>query len=211
MGPPIPSESIVIKMSSKIFALALLVASTQALSLKAIIRNTPEVTECLAGTGDWFSDISLNVSPYPVKVAEGESITIDGQFTLKQTVVTGSKLKLKLKGKTTFGLLPIPCLPINENLELGSCEYDLDKIVADLAASGACEQFLPEGQECSLPLNPGVYAGGDEPLVLTLPAIPDILIPILQPLKALVGEVYGVLPDGTEIACLGATVDMTFG
>merc|ERR1711944_397892 len=195
MGPPIPSESIVIKMSSKIFALALLVASTQALSLKAIIRNTPEVTECLAGTGDWFSDISLNVSPYPVKVAEGESITIDGQFTLKQTVVTGSKLKLKLKGKTTFGLLPIPCLPINE----------------DLAASGACEQFLPEGQECSLPLNPGIYAGGDEPLVLTLPAIPDILIPILQPLKALVGEVYGVLPDGTEIACLGATVDMTFG
>ena len=102
-------------------------------------------------------------------------------------------------------------LQINENLNLGSCEYELEKILYDLEASGKCEEFLPEGQSCSLPLGPGVYAGGDIPLEIELPEIPEILIPILSPLKALIGEVYGVLPDGTEIACLGATVDMTFG
>lgn len=102
-------------------------------------------------------------------------------------------------------------LQINENLNLGSCEYELEKILYDLEASGKCEEFLPAGQSCSLPLGPGVYAGGDIPLEIELPEIPEILIPILSPLKALIGEVYGVLPDGTEIACLGATVDMTFG
>merc|ERR1712213_232442 len=184
----------VIMMSSKIFVLALLAASSQAFKLKAIVRNTPEVTECMAGTSDWFSGISLNVSPYPVEVA------------------AGSKLKLKLKGKVPIvGEIPIPCLPINENLNLGSCEYELEKILYDLEASGKCEEFLPEGQSCSLPLGPGVYAGGDIPLEIELPEIPEILISILSPLKALIGEVYGVLPDGTEIACLGATVDMTFG
>merc|ERR1712111_204419 len=186
MGHSFRISEFVIMMSSKIFVLALLAASTQAFKLKAIVRNTPEVTECMAGTSDWFSGISLNVSPYPVEVAAGKKITIVGEF-------------------------PIPCLPINENLNLGSCEYELEKILYDLEASGKCEEFLPAGQSCSLPLAPGVYAGGDIPLEIELPEIPEILIPILSPLKALIGEVYGVLPDGTEIACLGATVDMTFG
>merc|ERR1712111_317518 len=82
-------------------------------------------TECMAGTSDWFSGISLNVSPYPVEVAAGKKITIDGEFTLNKEVVAGSKLKLKLKGKVPIvGEIPIPCLPINENLNLGSCEYE---------------------------------------------------------------------------------------
>ena len=105
-------------MSSKIFVLALLAASTQAFKLKAIVRNTPEVTECMAGTSDWFSGISLNVSPYPVEVAAGKKITIDGEFTLNKEVVAGSKLKLKLKGKVPIvGEIPIPCLPVSDNLQ----------------------------------------------------------------------------------------------
>ena len=105
-----------IMMSSKIFALALLAASTQAFKLKAIIRNTPEVTECMAGTSDWFSGISLNVSPYPVEIAAGKKITIDGEFTLNKEVVAGSKLKLKLKGSVPIvGEIPIPCLPVSDN------------------------------------------------------------------------------------------------
>ena len=103
-------------MSSKIFVLALLAASTQAFKLKAIVRNTPEVTECMAGTSDWFSGISLNVSPYPVEVAAGKKITIDGEFTLNKEVVVGSKLKLKLKGKVPIvGEIPIPCLPVSDS------------------------------------------------------------------------------------------------
>merc|ERR1712012_1468959 len=146
MGHSFRISEFVIMMSSKIFVLALLAASSQAFKLKAIIRNTPEVTECMAGTSDWFSGISLNVSPYPVEVAAGKEM------------VAGSKLKLKLKGKVPIvGEIPIPCLPINENLNLGSCEYELDKILYDLEASGKCEEFLPAGQSCSLPLGPGVY------------------------------------------------------
>merc|ERR1711976_248267 len=145
MGHSFRISEFVIMMSSKFLVLALLAASTQAFKLKAIVRNTPEVTECKAGTSDWFSGISLNVSPYPVEVAAGKKITIDGEFTLNKEVVAGSKLKLKLKGKVPIvGEIPIPCLPINENLNLGSCEYELEKILYDLEASenvkNSCQQ-----------------------------------------------------------------------
>merc|ERR1712241_1133124 len=152
----------IVTMMSKIFGFALLMASTQAkFTLK--IKNTPEVIECMAGTSDWFSNIQLNVSPYPVDVGPGKTITLEGQIDLNQVVEDGSKLALKLKGKIpVIGEIPIPCLEISPDLHLGSCTYDIQQ---DL--------------------------------------IPDILIPILSPLKALIGEVYGVKPDGTEVACLG--------
>ena len=73
-----------------------------------------------------------------------------------------------------------------------------------------CSDFLPEGQECSLPLNPGQYAGG-EPITLTIPEIPDILIPILQPLKAMDAEATVLKADGTAVACLGVRLELTFG
>ena len=100
-------------MMSKIFAFALLVASTQArFTLK--IKNTPEVIECMAGTSDWFSNIQLNVSPYPVDVGPGKTITLEGQIDLNQVVETGSKLALKLKGKIpVIGEIPIPCLEVS--------------------------------------------------------------------------------------------------
>ena len=79
-----------------------------------------------------------------------------------------------------------------------------------LEGSGMCSDFMPEGQACALPLNPGQYAGG-EPITLTLPEIPDILIPILSPLKALDAEITGLKADGTAVACLGARLELTFG
>ena len=65
-------------------------------------------------------------------------------------------------------------------------------------------------EACSLPLNPGQYAGG-EPITLTLPDIPDILIPILSPLKAIDAEITGMKADGTAVACLGAKLELTVG
>jgi hypothetical protein len=44
----------------------------------------------------------------------------------------------------------------------------------DFGADVLCPTYFPEGQACSLPLNPGKYGGGD-PLTITLGDIPDIL------------------------------------
>merc|ERR1712107_94445 len=57
-----------------------------------------------------------------------------------------------------------PCLDI-EGLSLGSCTYDGDHLLEEAATAGICPTYFPEGQACALPLNPGVYGGGD-PLVL---------------------------------------------
>merc|ERR1712236_208521 len=45
---------------------------------------------------------------------------------------------------------------------------------------GLCPQYVPDGQECKLPLAPGVFGGGD-PFVITIEdAIPDIIKPFLK-------------------------------
>ena len=65
---------------------------------------------------------------------------------------------------------------------------------------------MPEGQACSLPLNPGVYAGGDEVIDITIEEIPDVLAPFLK------GKIRAVVEamkaDGTVEACL--KVDLEF-
>ena len=96
-------------------------------------------------------------------------------------------------------------------MHLGSCTYDIGgDLLPLLESTGRCAEFMPEGQACALPLNPGQYAGGD-PITLTLPEIPDILIPILSPLKAIDAEITGMKADGTAVACLGIRLELTFG
>ena len=96
-------------------------------------------------------------------------------------------------------------------MHIGSCTYDIGSdLIPILEGTGKCSDFLPEGQECALPLNPGQYAGG-ESVTLTLPEIPDILLPILSPLKAIDVEITGMKPDGTPVACLASSVEITVG
>ena len=96
-------------------------------------------------------------------------------------------------------------------MHLGSCTYDIGAdLLPLLESTGQCSDFLPEGQACSLPLNPGVYAAGPA-ITVTLPEIPDILIPILSPLKAIDVEVTGMKADGTAVACLATVADITVG
>ena len=89
----------------------------------ATTRNKLEVTECMAGTSDWVSGISLNVSPYPVEVASGKEITIDKEFKLNKKLVAGSKLRLKLRGKVPIvGEIAIPCLRVSDFIhEYNTC------------------------------------------------------------------------------------------
>ena len=88
---------------------------------------------------------------------------------------------------------------------LGSCIYDIgNDILPLLDSTGKCSEFLPEGQACSLPLNPGQYFKGDA-LTLTLSDIPYIPFP-----KWKIHSKLTVLrADGTEVACLGNTLEFT--
>merc|ERR1712107_134770 len=98
------------------------------------------------------------------------------------------------------GVIPIkiPCLDI-DGLSLGSCTYDGDHLLEEAATAGICPTYFPEGQACALPLNPGVYGGGD-PLVLgPIESVPDILLPFLK--GTVRAEANFNLADGTLFAC----------
>merc|ERR1712108_66055 len=57
--------------------------------------------------------------------------------------------------------LPLPCLPVpGLPIHVGSCNYDAEDLLA-LITPEDCKKFAPEGQACSLPLNPGFYGDHD--------------------------------------------------
>ena len=97
----------------QLFALlALFLAGSEAFNLRNIIKK-PDVGFCLDGTENWLTGIILNVTPWPAHIANGETITLDGQLELLQAVEVGSSLKLSLTLETPLGDLPIPCIPVS--------------------------------------------------------------------------------------------------
>ena len=91
-------------------------------------------------------------------------------------------------------------------MNIGSCTYPIQRLLDDALKLGICELFLPEGQACSLPLNPGSYAPGTEALEVTLPEIPAALEPLLK--GKINAKLIGIIPDGTEIVCLETTLEL---
>jgi len=147
---------------------------------------------------------TATVEPFPIVVATGETITLSVQITLNEVVPAGAQVSLKIK-KEGLIPVPIPCLEI-DGLHIGSCDYDGDHLL-ELGAETLCPDYFPDGQECMLPLSPGVYGGG-EPLVLgPLPEIPPIIGDLLAS-----GTYYAdatiTLADGTQMACLYVRVEL---
>merc|ERR1712215_264868 len=146
---------------------------------------------------------NASVEPFPIVLATGETITLSVQLTLNEPVPVGAQVSLKIKKEGLIDV-PFPCLEI-DGLHIGSCDYDGDHLL-ELGADGLCPDYFPDGQECKLPLNPGVYGGGD-PLVLTLPEIPSIIADLLAS-----GTYYAdatiTLADGTQMACVWIRVEM---
>merc|ERR1712236_179216 len=140
------------------------------------------------GSAEPASIDAASVEPFPIVVATGETITLSVQITLNEVIPA-----------------PIPCLEI-DGLHIGSCDYDGDHLL-ELGAETLCPDYFPAGQDCKLPLNPGVYGGG-EPLVLgPLPEIPSIIGDLLAS-----GTYYAdatiTLADGTQMACLYVRVEL---
>ena len=83
--------------------------------------------------------------------------------------------------------------------------YDGDELLAT-ASDFLCPTYVPDGQECALPLGPGQYGGGD-PLVVTLPEIPSIIGDLLAS-----GTYYAQatvkLADGSDMTCIWVRVQL---
>merc|ERR1712226_1560610 len=137
--------------------------------------------------------------PFPILAQNGASVTLAVQITLNEPLPEGASVSLDL---VLEGIIPIkiPCLDI-EGANLGSCTYTGDELLELAATAGICPTYFPEGQACALPLNPGVYGGGD-PLVLgPIESVPDILLPFLK------GTVRA---EATVTDAAGATVACVF-
>ena len=69
-----------------------------------------------------------------------------------------------------------------------------------------CPAAVPDGQMCSLPLNPGVY-GADPFLDVTIPDIPDILVELIGSGTYYLGANVN-FEDGSLYSCLYARVEI---
>merc|ERR1719370_40043 len=169
-------------------------------AIKFRVQNPPTELEygfCEGSPEPLTLDI-VSVEPFPMLLHEGATITLEFQITLKEEIPSGTWAHLNL---TMEGVVPmeVPCLDTHHDFPIGSCDYDLDALF--LAGSDfLCPSYVPEGQECSLPLGPGVYGGGD-PLVLgPIESIPDILLPFLK--GTVRAEATVTDASGATVACV---------
>ena len=103
----------------------------------------------------------------------------------------------------------VPGIPI----PVGSCTYDvkilLDLVCAMCAEEGNCDDFLPDGQGCALPMKPGHYGGvtgGKDVVTLIIPEIPAIIRPFLT--GTLLFEILGTTAAGAEDLCAKLTIEL---
>merc|ERR1712013_507455 len=145
-----------------------------------------------------------NSDVLPLDIAPGETIPLNVQIPLNEPIPAGATVSLKIKREGLIPI-PIPCLPIGD-ISIGSCDYDGDELLAS-ASDFLCPTYVPDGQDCMLPLNPGFY-GSAESLTLTLPEIPGILVDLLA-----AGTYYAdatvKYADGSEMTCLYIRVELS--
>merc|ERR1711990_1166577 len=165
------------KVTMKLLGLALLVASASAFDLSKLrlAADNVEYGFC-EGSPEPASIDNISVEPFPILIQNGATVTLNVQITLNEPLPAGASVALNL---VLEGIIPIkiPCLDIN----------------------GISPQYFPEGQACALPLNPGVYGGGDPLTLGPIESIPDILLPFLK--GTINAEASFLLEDGSLFAC----------
>jgi len=162
------------------------------------------------GDGRPISIDQASVEPFPIVVHAGATITLAVTITVLEEIPVGSKIKLNIvkEGLIPF---PIPCLDLN-GTPIGSCEYEGDFLL-EAATDALCGDeltpggYFPPGQDCKLPLAPGVY-GGKDPIVVTLPdSIPDLIVDLLANGKYHV-DVTLKNADGSENTCVRVHLEL---
>ncbi len=92
---------------------------------------------------------------------------------------------------------------IDETTSVGSCTYTAARLLEFLKEQNMCDQFLPDGQTCMLPLNPGTYQGIND---IVLEDIPPVLEPFL---KGTVDATATVTDEtGSEVMCLQLKLEL---
>merc|ERR1712004_750836 len=110
-------------MFAKLSTFVTFIAFSNALSLRLA---APEVTSCLEGTENYVENISVNIQPWPVHVATGATLSIDGGLTILDAIVEGSQLKLDLSLVTALGNCPF--------LVFQSTDWKLDLVLIQFNA-----------------------------------------------------------------------------
>lgn len=144
----------------------------------------------------------IEIQPYPIQFQSGASISVSAILTLDEpnTISTGSRVRLDVK-KEGLIPLPIPCLELegaDGPIHLGSCEYDVDYLLTKFS-DFLCPDFVPDGQSCTTPLNPGAY-GGQPLFEAVIPDIPDIIADLIGSGTYYAGAII-TNPDGSEFTC----------
>merc|ERR1719187_499482 len=143
-----------------------------------------------------------NVDPFPIPVVGGTEVNVDVEFDLLETCPVGTTVKLDMVLQGIIDI-PIPCIEVNEQLHIGSCEFGIDHLL-EAGADYLCPT-VPEGQECALPLNPNTYGGS---ISLILPEFPDLVGDLLSSGTYRVQANFN-LEDGTEYTCLVLVLELT--
>lgn len=120
---------------------------------------------CLDSSTNYLKSTSIDIDPYPVHIATGSNVTITLNFDLLKALEAGSKVDLLFRLKGTLQL-EFPCIEVDGfSLPIGSCTYEITDL---LNVFQLCPEHCPDGQENTLPLNPGQYKGKpNSPLKLT--------------------------------------------
>jgi len=173
------------------------------LALVAVAVAKPDFDACPGFEDNSFvNPWKLSINPDPIHAKEGASVSIHFDATVLKTLPVGTKVDFKMvKSGVPLPCLPMPGLPIH----IGSCSYEAQDLL-DLIPADDCKKFAPEGQACSLPLNPGFYGDKDPngSKSFVLPAIPFIVRPFLSGDIEVTAKATNA--DGTEYLCMKNTV-----
>merc|ERR1712000_360642 len=201
MGSPNSDSQPPTHHTMKFLCLFALVAAASARNLKPKLDDL-EYGFCAGSPTP--ATLTAAVDPFPVVISTGETITLSVSIDLAETVPVGTQVSLKIKREGIIDI-PFPCLEI-DGLHIGSCDYDGDYLLnTDSATDTLCPNYFPEGQACNLPLNPGMY-GGDPPIVIEVPEIPDIIGGLLGS-----GTYYAeatLTTGGSTFACIYIRVEL---
>merc|ERR1712179_720911 len=81
----------------KVFALILLVAAVSAKDIRIQVNAPPDELEhgFCPGSPEPFTLDALSVKPFPIIIANGESVTLELQLTLNEEIAKGAQVSLK--------------------------------------------------------------------------------------------------------------------
>ncbi|XP_040571433.1 uncharacterized protein [Lepeophtheirus salmonis] len=177
-----------------IAVLGLLIAGASALSVELPWDTCVE---------DSAATLVTDFTPYPVRIVSGEQLSTKIVLNVLKEIDGDLEVELKMAKKGALFNIPIPCIEISEGFFSGSCKYKVAELLEKYGEL-LCPDFVPEGQECSLPIKPGTFGGEGS---LTLPNIPNAIANLAKG-KIIVSA--NIVKDGSEsVACISGVIELT--